>query len=141
VGHQRVYPFDRHRNCASAEGMVGHEIIAKPRQNASCWQCRERRLGQVGFAHHTFRPRPPSHHTVFDVTKPCFDAVTKHRRDTTISLRGLCTCTQSILTSSMCFSPDGTCCFLKRLVFFKQQICDNVCAVYMPALHANDKEK
>ena len=36
---------------------------------------------------------------------------------------------------------DGTCCFLKRLVFFKQQICDNVCAVYMPALHANDKKK
>ena len=47
-------------------------------------------LGQVGFAHHTFRPRPPSHHTVSDVMKPCFVAVKKHRSDTTISLRGLC---------------------------------------------------
>ncbi|DBA92503.1 TPA: hypothetical protein ACH3X1_002736 [Trebouxia sp. C0004] len=28
--------------------MVGHEIIAKPRQNASCWQCRERGLGHTG---------------------------------------------------------------------------------------------
>ena len=111
MGHQRVYPFDRHRNCASAEGMVGHEIVAKPRQNASCWQCRERRLGQVGFAHHTFRPCPPSHHTVCDVMKPCFGAVKQNHSDATIFLKGLSTSSRQCLTSAMCLmlskiSPD-----------------------------------
>ena len=38
-------------------------------------------------------------------------------------------------------SPDETCCSLKRLLLFKQQTCDNVGAVYMPALHANDQKK
>ena len=141
MGHQRVYPFDRHRNCASAEGMVGHEIIAKPRQNASCWQCRERRLGQVRFAHHTFRPRPPSHRTVCDVWKPCFDAVKQNHSGATIMLKGLSSSSRQCLTSTMCLmlsksSPDETCCFLKRFLLFKQPIC----AVYMPALHANDKK-
>ena len=139
MGHQRVYPFDRHRNCALAEGMVGHEIIAKPRQNASCWQCRERRLGQVGFAHHTFRFRPPSHHTVRDVMKPCFDAVKQNHSDATMFLKGLSRSSRQFLTSTMCLmlsksSPGETCCFLKRFLLFKQPIF----AVYMPALHAND---
>ena len=141
MGHQRVYPFDRHRNGALAEGMVGHEIIAKPRQNASCWQYRERRLGQVGFAHHTFRPCQPSHHTVRDVMKPCFDAVKQNHSDATIFLKGLSRSSRQLLTSTMCLmlsksSTDETCCFLKRFLLFKQPIC----AVYMPALHANDKK-
>ena len=38
-------------------------------------------------------------------------------------------------------SPDETCCFLKRLPLFKQPICDNVRAVYVPALHASDQHK
>ena len=141
MGHQTVYPFDRHRNCASAEGMVGHEIIAEPGQNTSCWQCRVRRLGQVGFAHHTFRPRPPSHHTVCDVMKPCFDAVKQNYSDATIFLKGLSSLSRQFSTSTMCLmlsknSPDETCCFLKRFLLVKQPIC----AVYMPALHANDKK-
>ncbi len=86
--------------------------------------------------------------------KPCFDpvtkhhsdTVTKHHSDTSIFLRGLSTSSRKFVTPSMCLtlsqnSPDETCCFLKRLVFFKQQICDNVCAVYMPALHASDQQE
>ena len=38
-------------------------------------------------------------------------------------------------------SPDKTCCFLKRLLLFKQPSFDNVCAVYVPALHASDQHK
>ena len=38
-------------------------------------------------------------------------------------------------------SPDETCCFLRRLLLFKQATCDNVCAVYVPALHASDQHK
>ena len=38
-------------------------------------------------------------------------------------------------------SLDETCCFLKRLVFFKQQLCDIVYAVYMRAVHASDLHK
>ena len=119
--------------------MVGHEIIAKPRQNASCWQCRERRLGQVGFAHHTFRSCPPSHHSVRDVMKPCFDAVKQNHSDATMFLKGLSRSSRQFLTSTMCLmlsksSPGETCCFLKRFLLFKQPIF----AVYMPALHAND---
>ena len=128
MGHQRVYPFDRHRNCASAEGMVGHEIIAKPRQNASCWQCRERRLGQVGFAQHTFRPCPPSHHTVCHVMKPCYDGVKQNHSDATIFLKGLSSSSRQCLTSTMSLmlsksSLDETCCFLKSILLFKQPIC------------------
>ena len=139
MGHQKVYPFDQHRNCASAKGMVGHEIIAKPRQNASCWQCRERRLGQVGFAHHTFRPRPPSHHSVCDFMKPCFDAVKQNHSDATILVKCLSSSSRQSLTSTTCLmlsksSPDKTCCFLNRFLLFKQPIS----AVYMPA--ANDKK-
>jgi len=60
--------------------------------------------------------------------------------------RGLCTSSRKCVPPSMCLilsqkSPDETCCFLNRLVFFKQQTCDNVCAVYMPALHASDQQK
>ena len=140
MGRQSINPCHWNCNCASAEGMVGHEIIAKPCQNASCWQCRERRLGQVGFAHHTFRPHPPSHHTVCDVMKPCSDAVKQNHSNATIFLQGLSSSSRQCLTSTMCLmlsksSPDETC-FLKRFLLFKQPIC----AVYMPALHANDKK-
>ena len=38
-------------------------------------------------------------------------------------------------------SPDETFCFQERLVFFKQQLCDNVCAVDMHAVHAGDLHK
>ena len=78
--------------------------------------------------------------------KPCFDAVKQDHSDITIFLKGLSTSSRQFLTSTMCLmlskpSPDETCCFLKRLLLFKQQICDNVCAVYMPALHANAQKK
>ena len=62
------------------------KLLPNPAKTPVAWQCRERRLGQVGFAHHTFRPRPPAHHTVCAVMKPCFDAVKQDHGDTTISL-------------------------------------------------------
>ena len=76
--------------------------------------------------------------------KPCFVAVKQDH--TTMFSKGSSTSSRQIMTSTTCLmlskhSPDETCCFLKRLVFFKQQICDSVCAVYMPALHANDQKK
>ena len=61
--HQSVIPEDRHCNSASAKGMVAHEICPKPSQNASCWQSRERWLGQIRLSHNTFWPCPPAHHT------------------------------------------------------------------------------
>ena len=142
MGRQSITPCHWNCNRASAKRMIGHEVIAKPRQNASCWQCRERRLGQVGFAHHTFRPRPPSHHTVCDVMKPCFYAVKQNHSDATIFLKGLSSSSRQRLTQTMCLMlsksfPDETCCFLKIFLLFKQPIC----AVYTPALHANDKKK
>lgn len=64
MGHQSVNPEDRHCNSASAKGMTAHEVRPKTSQNASCWQGRERWLGQVGLSHNTFWPCPPAHHTV-----------------------------------------------------------------------------
>ena len=51
--HQSVNPENRHCNSASAKGMVAHEICPKPSQNASCWQSRERGLGQIRLSHNT----------------------------------------------------------------------------------------
>ena len=115
------------------------KLLPNPAKTPVAEQCRERRLGQVGFAHHTFRFCPPSHHTVRDVMKPCFDAVKQKHSDATMFLKGLSRSSRQFLTSTICLmlsksSPGETCCFQKRSLLFKQPIF----AVYMPALHATD---
>ena len=117
--------------------------------SATCWVpllrvCISSNSSEHLYLHgaiNTFRPHPPSHHTVCDVMKPCFDAVKQNHSDATTLLKGLSSSSRQCLTSTMCLmlsksSPDETCCFLKRFLLFKQPIC----AVYMPALHANDKK-
>ena len=65
--------------------------VPNPAKMLIAGRCRERRLGQEEFAHYTFRPRPPSHHTVCEVVTICVDVVTKSHSETTTFLRGLCT--------------------------------------------------